>query len=64
MRLLGFFGGDLLADCQTAVLQTFCRVESLNQNFDKSIKCAKEALRAWCSTLQKKMNKLSAKLGC
>ncbi|CAK9054708.1 Hypothetical protein SCF082_LOCUS29669 [Durusdinium trenchii] len=29
---------------ETAVLQTFCRVESLNQNFDKSIKCAKEAV--------------------
>ena len=30
--------------CQTAVLQTFCRVESLNLNFDKSMKCAKEAI--------------------
>eukprot|EP00438_Fugacium_kawagutii_P012044 Skav218186 [mRNA] locus=scaffold5213:236505:243510:- [translate_table: standard] len=29
---------------ETAVLQTYCRVEALNQNFDKSIKCAKEAV--------------------
>ena len=28
---------------QSAVLQTLCRVESLNRNFDKSISTIKEA---------------------